>query len=70
MHTVLFDTVTVYEHLRLYCILKGVAYEMIEDMINDMIHQVGLVEKVNFQSKALSGNDDAQKCYVLYIVHV
>ncbi len=54
-HNILFPELTVIEHLRLFCMIKGVAFADIERTCMDMIAQVGLMEKVNYRSGALSG---------------
>ena len=54
-HDVLWDSLTVDEHLRLYAGLKGVPGNEIDSAVNDVIRDVGLTEKVNAQSSQLSG---------------
>lgn len=54
-HDVLFDTLTVEEHLRFYCLLKGVLQESVQAQIDDMIGSLKLEEKRHAQSKTLSG---------------
>jgi len=54
-HNILFDLLTVQEHLELYAALKGVPSDQIAPAVNEMIEQVGLTEKKNDKSAALSG---------------
>jgi len=54
-HDILFGLLTVREHLELFAAIKGVPKEDTERQINEMIEQVGLTEKVNDKSAALSG---------------
>lgn len=54
-HDVLFDTLTVEEHLQFFCRLKGVPSDEVEGHVTSMIKSLKLPEKRHFQSKALSG---------------
>ena len=54
-HNILFDLLTVKEHLELYAAIKDVPADQTEAQIEEMIAQVGLKEKVNDKSAALSG---------------
>lgn len=54
-HNILFEDLTVQEHLDLYCAIKGVPRDQTKGAVRDMIEQVGLVEKINDQSESLSG---------------
>jgi ATP-binding cassette subfamily A (ABC1) protein 3 len=54
-HNILYQTLTVREHLSLYCAIKGVPSDQVEQQIAEMIAQVGLTEKANDRSAALSG---------------
>lgn len=54
-HNILFDLLTVKEHLELYCAVKGVPSDQTDALVLEMIEQVGLTEKVNDKSAALSG---------------
>jgi len=54
-HDILFDLLTVKEHLELFAAIKDVPKEETEAAIDEMISQVGLTEKVNDKSAALSG---------------
>mmetsp|Transcript_331 Transcript_331/g.689 ORF Transcript_331/g.689 Transcript_331/m.689 type:complete len:1928 (+) Transcript_331:176-5959(+) len=54
-HDILYPDLTVREHLRLFGKFKGVPSSKLEAEIEDMIREVGLVEKRNELSKNLSG---------------
>jgi ATP-binding cassette subfamily A (ABC1) protein 3 len=54
-HNILFDLLTVKEHLELFAAIKGVPSEETDAAVQEMIAQVGLTEKVNDKSAALSG---------------
>eukprot|EP00039_Didymoeca_costata_P018298 m.332943 g.332943 ORF g.332943 m.332943 type:complete len:1731 (+) comp17035_c0_seq1:282-5474(+) len=54
-HDVLFDNLTVEEHLRFFCRLKGVASKDIQFQVDDMIASLNLEEKRHVLSKTLSG---------------
>ena len=54
-HNILFDLLTVKEHLELYAAIKDVPADQAQAQIEEMIAQVGLNEKVNDKSAALSG---------------
>jgi ABC-type multidrug transport system ATPase subunit len=54
-HDILFGLLTVREHLELFAAIKDVPKEDTDRQIDDMIAQVGLTEKVNDKSAALSG---------------
>jgi ATP-binding cassette subfamily A (ABC1) protein 3 len=53
-HNVLWDNLTVYEHLELFAKLKGKEGDL-EQHCHDMIAQLGLTEKTNVLSSQLSG---------------
>jgi ATP-binding cassette subfamily A (ABC1) protein 3 len=54
-HDVLFDTLTVEEHLYFFCKLKGVPEAQCQGQIDDMIDSLQLEEKRHKQSSTLSG---------------
>jgi ATP-binding cassette subfamily A (ABC1) protein 3 len=54
-HDVLFDTLTVEEHLWFFCKLKGVPSKEIKSHVDEMIDALELPDKRHAQSKTLSG---------------
>jgi ATP-binding cassette subfamily A (ABC1) protein 3 len=54
-HNILFDLLTVKEHLELFAAIKDVPSDQTEAAIQEMVAQVGLQEKINDKSAALSG---------------
>ncbi len=54
-HDVLYDQLTVREHLEFYAGLKGYSKEKTKQAADEKIREVGLTEKENVRSKALSG---------------
>eukprot|EP00048_Salpingoeca_helianthica_P013325 m.199375 g.199375 ORF g.199375 m.199375 type:complete len:1762 (-) comp15490_c4_seq21:19-5304(-) len=54
-HDVLFDTLTVAEHLWFFCRLKGVAAAAVPPFVNEMIQDLELPDKRDAQAKTLSG---------------
>jgi ATP-binding cassette subfamily A (ABC1) protein 3 len=54
-HDVLFPELTVIEHLKMFGRIKGLIGAELTAAVNTKIEQVGLTEKINTPSKALSG---------------
>jgi len=54
-YDILYDSLTVEEHLELFCAIKEVAKDKWKHHITEMIEQVGLTEKRNVRAGALSG---------------
>lgn len=54
-HNVLFDDLTVKEHLELYALIKGVPENDLDLEVKQKIEEVGLLKKTNSFSKDLSG---------------
>ncbi|EAS03348.1 ABC transporter family protein (macronuclear) [Tetrahymena thermophila SB210] len=54
-HDILFDSLTVKEHLYLFATLKGMSYSDIPQTVEKIIKDVDLVEKTNSLSSSLSG---------------
>jgi ATP-binding cassette, subfamily A (ABC1), member 3 len=54
-HNILFDELTVKEHLELFALLKRIAPEKVSAEVEAIISEVGLVEKTDVYSHALSG---------------
>ncbi|KAJ4706360.1 ABC transporter A family member 1-like [Melia azedarach] len=54
-HDILFPELTVREHLEMYAVLKGVKECLLENVVADMVDEVGLADKINIVVRALSG---------------
>jgi ATP-binding cassette subfamily A (ABC1) protein 3 len=54
-HNVLFDTLTVSEHLWFFARLKGCSGHRVTREVDHMLHALQIVEKKDFQTKTLSG---------------
>lgn len=54
-HDVLWPELTVQEHLQIFAAIKGVPPEKVESEINKAVQEVGLTEKIEYKSSALSG---------------
>ena len=54
-HDILFDGMTVQEHLEMYAVLKGVSEDRISEEVEKIIHDIGLGDKRDYLSKNLSG---------------
>ncbi len=54
-NNVLFDYLTVEEHLRLYAAIKGIPSELRAELISDLMERLGLTRYKNFQAMELSG---------------
>ncbi|XP_031398981.1 ABC transporter A family member 1 isoform X1 [Punica granatum] len=52
---ILFPELTVREHLEMYAVLKGVEEDHVENVVSNMVDEVGLADKVNTTVRALSG---------------
>lgn len=59
---ILWNDLTVLEHLRIYASLKGVAMRDIEAEATKMAKEIGLEEKMNAPSKTLSGGQKRKLC--------
>ncbi|XP_064606780.1 phospholipid-transporting ATPase ABCA3-like [Liolophura sinensis] len=54
-HDILFDSLTVKEHLQFFATLKGHPDNLVQDEVNDIMSIVGLQEKGNAHASTLSG---------------
>ncbi len=54
-HDILYDNVTVLEHLQLFAVIKGVPGKDVQEEAESMIRAVGLTEKRNEHANTLSG---------------
>jgi ATP-binding cassette, subfamily A (ABC1), member 3 len=52
---ILFDELTVEEHLRFYCKLKNYSPELVEEEVTKMVEMLALEDKRKAQSRTLSG---------------
>lgn len=52
---ILFDDLTVQEHLQLFARLQGTPESEVKSMVEDMVNEVGLIDKKDALSKTLSG---------------
>jgi ATP-binding cassette subfamily A (ABC1) protein 3 len=67
-HDVIWPELSVYDHLFLYAGLKGVPYRQIKKAVNELIAEIGLEEKRNFPSGALSGGQKRKLCLAMAFV--
>ena len=65
---VLFDRLTVREHLTLYANLKGVPTAELESEVNRYEEQIGLTEKRHTFASALSGGQKRKLCVALALI--
>ena len=54
-HNILFDRLTVTEHLKFFALLKGVPYGKMKTDVEKMVEDLNLVDKKNIRSCNLSG---------------
>lgn len=54
-HDILYDDLTVFEHVRLFASIKGVAASQIQTQAEEWLGKVGLMEKLNAMTNTLSG---------------
>jgi len=54
-HDVLFDELTVEEHIKFFCLMKGFPEALVEGEITRMVTALGLKDKRKWQSHTLSG---------------
>ncbi|KAK7285619.1 hypothetical protein RJT34_20395 [Clitoria ternatea] len=54
-HDILFDELTVREHLELFAVLKGVEEHSLDGVVTNMADEVGLADKINSIVRSLSG---------------
>ena len=65
---VLYPSLTVYEHLKLIGSIKGLSFRHLKDQITSLIHDVGLTEKRNVLSSALSGGMKRKLCLAMALI--
>ncbi|XP_046544461.1 phospholipid-transporting ATPase ABCA3-like [Haliotis rubra] len=54
-HNILFDSLTVHEHLEFFACLKGCSSKNVQSAVTSMINEVGLSQKTYTESRHLSG---------------
>jgi ATP-binding cassette, subfamily A (ABC1), member 3 len=59
---VLYDELTVQEHLEFYANLKGIPLDMISNTVNEMIMKCGINDERNKKAKELSGGNKRKAC--------
>jgi ABC-type multidrug transport system ATPase subunit len=67
-HNVLFPMLTVREHLHFFGKLKGMSGVALQDRIEHMIKEVGLTEKRDTRSQALSGGMKRKLCLAMALI--
>ena len=67
-HNVLFPTLTVREHLRLFGALKGLKGRELAAAVKSLISDVGLTEKTNVVSSSLSGGMKRKLCLAMALI--
>eukprot|EP00981_Chlorochromonas_danica_P014239 scaffold7589_cov238-Ochromonas_danica.AAC.1 len=65
---VLFPILTVWEHLIFFGKLKGLSGQALQSHVEEMIQEVGLTEKRNIQSQALSGGMKRKLCLAMALI--
>jgi len=67
-HDVLFDNLTVKEHLEMFCFFKGVESKNINEEINKALEDMCLKDKTDFQAKELSGGQKRKLSIALALI--
>eukprot|EP01087_Luapelamoeba_hula_P023615 TRINITY_DN8712_c0_g1_i4.p1 TRINITY_DN8712_c0_g1~~TRINITY_DN8712_c0_g1_i4.p1 ORF type:complete len:1796 (+),score=315.58 TRINITY_DN8712_c0_g1_i4:95-5482(+) len=67
-HDILWDTLTVAEHLRIFAVLKGVAGSKVESEVDEMVASLGLEEKRHAMSASLSGGQKRKLCVGIALI--
>ena len=67
-HDVLFDTLTVQEHLWFFCRLKGISSSEAKRHIDDMIESLQLPDKRHYPTTSLSGGMKRKLCCGIALV--
>lgn len=65
---VLFDNLTVREHLVFFARLKGIPSASVQNVVQKVIEDVGLTEKVNSPSSTLSGGQKRKLCVAIAFI--
>ncbi|RHY33240.1 hypothetical protein DYB32_001770 [Aphanomyces invadans] len=67
-HDVLYDDLTVHQHLELYATLKNVPADDVFSQVNLFIQEVGLTEKRHVMAKKLSGGQKRKLCVAIALI--
>ena len=67
-HNVLFDELTVVEHLEMYAVIKGVPSPLVAQEVQKMVKLIDLSDKKGTQSKDLSGGMKRKLCVGIAII--
>lgn len=67
-HSILWDILTVEEHLRIFAKIKGVPSDKIEQSIKDIIAECGLTEKTHVKTGLLSGGQKRKVCVAMALI--
>jgi len=65
---VIYDKLTVKEHLQLFSAIKGVHGSAIKRQVNDKVQEVGLEEKFNVFAERLSGGQKRKLCVAMAFI--
>ena len=52
---ILWEELTAGEHMRMFCKLKGIPLDMVEDVTKDLLSKVGLLDVINARVSSFSG---------------
>lgn len=67
-YDVIWDTLTVYDHLYIYAGLKGVPRDQIKRVVKQMIVDIGLTEKRDYRTGELSGGQKRKVCLAMAFI--
>ncbi len=67
-HDVLFDNLTVTEHLEMFCVFKGVQSDKIPEEVNKALEDMCLTDKKTLQAKSLSGGQKRKLSIALALI--
>lgn len=67
-HDVLFENLTVKEHLEMFCVFKGVESRLIENEVNKAMEDMCLTDKKEIQAKGLSGGQKRKLSIALALI--
>ena len=67
-HDVLFEQLTVREHLEFYAALKGVPEAQVADIIIDKLEELQMLEKIDCLATELSGGQKRKLCVIIALI--